>query len=147
MGCGPDWGEIDQNYNPHSSAGLKEVGRRMWAQAGYGPKDVDVSQIYCNMSGSSVSAMIDVGLCTHENVNEVMQLENLISPTGKLPINTGGGDLAEGFMHGMGNTLEAVRQIRGVSSNQVPNAQLSFLTSGPMSELSSTALFGTEATL
>jgi hypothetical protein len=62
-------------------------------------------------------------------------------------VNTAGGDIAEGFVHGMGNTLEAVRQIRGESPNQVPGARLSLLCGGPMAELVSTALFGTADTL
>jgi hypothetical protein len=47
----------------------------------------------------------------------------------------------------MGNTLEAVRQIRGDSPNQVPGARLSLLTGGPMAELVSSALFGSAETL
>jgi acetyl-CoA acetyltransferase len=147
MGCGPDWGELDSSHNPLSSAGFIEVGKRMWAQAGYGVQDVDVTQVYCNMSGAGVAAMIDMGFCTAESAKEVLTFENLIAPWGKLPINTGGGDLAEGFIHGMGNTLEAVRQVRGTSSNQVPGAKLSLLTGGPMAELVSCALFGSEETL
>jgi acetyl-CoA acetyltransferase len=147
FGCGPNWGEVDATHDPLSGGGFKEVGRRMWIQSGYGPKDIDVAQIYCNMSGAGVSAMIDMGLCTVENAKEVLTFENLTVPTGKLPINTGGGDLAEGFVHGMGNTLEAVRQIRGDSPNQVKDAKLSLLTGGPMAELTSTALFGTAETL
>jgi hypothetical protein len=81
-----------------------------------------------------------------------LTLDNLIAPNGWLPVNTSGGDLAEGFMHGMGNALEAVRQIRGTSTNQLPNATLSLLTGGPLGdtihpELTSSALFGAESTL
>lgn len=141
-GCGPKGGELDSAHEPYSSGGFIEVGRRMWAQAGYGPADIDVAQIYCNMSGPGVAAMIDMGLCTVENHREVLRFENLIAPGGKLPINTGGGDLAEGFIHGMGNTLEAIRQIQGRSPNQVPDARLSLVTGGPMAELVSAALFG-----
>ncbi len=147
MGSGPDWGELDANHNPLTSGGFKEVSQRLWAQSGYGPKDVDVAQIYCNMSGCGVAGMIDVGFCTAESAEDVLTFENLIAPNGKLPTNTGGGDLAEGFVHGMGNTLEAVRQIRGDSYNQVPDAKLSFLAGGPMAEIVSTALFGSADTL
>jgi acetyl-CoA acetyltransferase len=147
FGCGPNWGEQDLCYEPLSGGGFKEVGARMWAQSGYGPKDIDVAQIYCNMAAAGVAAMIDIGLCTVESAKEVLTFENLTVPTGKLPVNTGGGDLAEGFVHGMGNTLEAIRQIRGDSRNQVKGAKLSLLTGGPMAELVSAALFGSEATL
>ena len=147
FGCGPGWGELDLDYNPLDGGGFKEVGERMWKQSGYTARDVDVAQIYCNMAGAGVAAMLDMGLVNRDNVNEFMTLENLIAPSGKMPICTGGGDIAEGFIHGMGNTLEAVRQIRGTSSNQVPDVKLSLITGGPMAELTSAALFGTEETL
>jgi acetyl-CoA acetyltransferase len=147
FGAGPDWGEVEKNQELLTSGGFREVAARMWAHSGCGPSDVDVVQLYVNFTGPAVAAMIDHGFCTPESAGEVLTFENLTAPDGSLPINTAGGDLAEGFVHGMGNTLEAVRQIRGTSVNQVPDAHLSLLTGGPMSELVSTALFGSEQTL
>jgi hypothetical protein len=66
---------------------------------------------------------------------------------GDLPVNTAGGDLANGFLHGAGNNIEAVRQIRGISANQVPGAKLSLSTGGPTDYFVSTTLLGTEETL
>ena len=39
---------------------------------------------------------------------------------GTIPINTGGGHLSEGYIHGMNHIVEGVRQIRGTSTIQVP---------------------------
>ena len=50
-------------------------------------------------------------------------------------------------MHGLGLVVEAVRQVRGDSSNQVPNVNVSFVNAGPMVEVASAAIFGTEAVL
>jgi acetyl-CoA acetyltransferase len=147
FGSGPRWGELDANHDPLSSGGFREVAQRMWAQSGYGAGDVDVAQVYLNFTGPGVAALIDHGFCTAEETGEKLTFENLIAPNGWLPLNTAGGDLAEGFVHGMGNTLEAVRQIRGDSPNQVADAKLSLLTGGPMAELVSSALFGTAETL
>jgi hypothetical protein len=47
----------------------------------------------------------------------------------------------------MGLVAEAVRQLRGESTNQVPDAQLSLMTGGPGDTMSSTALLGTADTL
>jgi hypothetical protein len=51
--------------------------------------------------------------------------------------------MAEGFLHGMGNAVEAVRQLRGESVNPVPGAEVCLVSGGPISELSSVALFAT----
>jgi acetyl-CoA acetyltransferase len=123
------------------------VARRLWAESGYGPSDVDVVQVYENMTGMGVAALIDHGFCTPETAGEVLTLENLIAPGGGLPVNTSGGNLAEGFIHGMSLVAEAVRQIRGTSTNQVPGASLSLMTGGPGDPLVSSALFATQERL
>jgi hypothetical protein len=57
------------------------------------------------------------------------------------------GNLAEGFVHGIGLVLEAVRQIRGTSANQVPGADISLLLGGPVAPLFSATVLGSAATL
>ena len=130
-----------------TTAGFRSVAERCWKESGYGPDDVDVAQFYANASSAAVNAMIDHGFCSWEDVGEFVRFENLIAPNGRLPINTAGGDLADGFIHGAGNNAEAVRQIRGTSANQVPDVALSLVTGGPNDSFVSTALLGTEATL
>ncbi len=147
MGTLAGGGALEENIRPYSRAGQLGVATRMWAESGYGPKDVDVAQIYQNMTGLGVGALLDHGFCTAENAGEFITFDNLIAPTGKLPVNTSGGDLAEGFIHGMGLVTEAVRQLRGDSVNQVPNAKLSLMTGGPGDTMTSTGLLGTEETL
>ena len=102
------------------AVGSARSGRRLWEQSGVGPNDIDVLQVYENTSGGAVAVMVDIGLCTSETAGELFTFENLIAPSGRLPTNTAGGNLAEGFFHGMGLALEGVRQIRGTSVNQVP---------------------------
>jgi acetyl-CoA acetyltransferase len=147
MGAAQGGGALEENIRPYATAGQGAVARRLWAESGYGPEDVDVLQVYQNMTGLAVGSLIDHGFCTIESAAEIITFENLIAPTGKLPVNTSGGDLAEGFIHGMGLVAEAVRQLRGESCNQVPGAKLSLMTGGPGDTMSSTALFGTADTL
>lgn len=147
MGTPEGWGEIEENLTPYTSGGFRSVARRLWQESGYGPSDVDVVQVYENFTGPGVAALIDHGFCTAQDAGEVLVLNNLIAPHGGLPVNTSGGNLAEGFIHGMGLVVEAVRQIRGTSVNQVPDAALSLVTGGPASMLVSSALLGSGRTL
>jgi hypothetical protein len=57
-------------------------------------------------------------------------------------MNTAGGNLADGFVHGIGVVLEAARQIRGQSPNQVADAKVSLLLGGPMAPQVGAVLFG-----
>jgi acetyl-CoA acetyltransferase len=131
----------------HTTAGYRSAAGRMWAQSGYKPADVDVAQFYANASSMAVNGIVDHGFCSWETVTQFVTFENLIAPYGLLPVNTAGGDLADGFIHGAANNFEAVRQIRGTSPNQVPDAHLSLVTGGPGDHFVSTTLLGSEATL
>ena len=139
------WGPLIDNDDDYTSAGFKLVAERLWKATGLSTDDVDVAQVYENVSGAAVAALIDHGFCTKESAGEVLTLENLIAPNGKLPINTSGGSIAEGFVHGIGLTLEAVRQIRGESSNQVPDAEVSLLIGGPVAPFVRSAIFTRDA--
>ncbi len=148
MGTMQGGGALEENWRPYyATAGQKELADRLWRETGYGPGDVDVAQVYMNMTAMGIGAMIDHGFFPVEGAGEFCTFENLTAPGGKLPINTSGGDLGEGFIHGMGLIPEAVRQIRGTSTNPVPGAKLSLVTGGPGDIMGSTALLGAAETL
>jgi hypothetical protein len=50
-------------------------------------------------------------------------------------------------MHGLELQIEAVRQLRGASTSQVPDAEVSMVISGPMVTPVSSMIMGSEATL
>ncbi|MGC4934786.1 thiolase C-terminal domain-containing protein [Gordonia sp. DT30] len=135
------------NSEPYVTSGFIPGARRLWAESGYGPEDVKVAQVYENTAGPAVLAMIDHGFTDFEGAGEFFTYENLIAPDGKLPINTAGGNVAAGFVHGMGLPVEAVRQIKGQSPNQVQDADLSLFIAGPQAQLTGSVLFGSERTL
>jgi acetyl-CoA acetyltransferase len=140
-------GTSGETSDGRTTAGFRSVAGRIWNESGYGPSDVDTAQLYTNVSSGVVLALIDHGFCTWDNVAEFATVENLTAPNGGLPINTAGGDLADGFLHGAGNAPEAVRQIRGDSANQVPNAKLALVAGGPHDYMVSSTLLGTDETL
>jgi acetyl-CoA acetyltransferase len=115
--------------------------------AGVRPADVDVLQSYENFTGGVLMSLVEHGFCDPDACNEFFVKERFLAPGGDLPLNTSGGNLAECYMHGLGLILEAVRQIRGESTNQVPKAEVSMTISGPMVTPVSSCIFGAEATL
>ena len=143
-GTSKGWGDLLENDLNYDSAGFRPVAQRLWEQTGLKPSDVDVVQLYENFSAQGVMSLLDHGFCTYENVEEFVKFENLIAPTGKLPINTSGGNFAHGFIHGFGTAIEAVRVLRGESANPVPDAKICLLAGGPGAPTVSSALFGTE---
>jgi acetyl-CoA acetyltransferase len=149
QGAGPDWSESAENNAAYTSAGFHPaMVARLWAQAGLRPADADVVQVYENFSGAAVASLIDFGLCPPgPEAGAFMTLPNLVAPGGPLPVNTAGGNIAEGFVHGIGLVLEAVRQVRGTSANQVPGANVSLLLGGPVAPLVSATVFGSAATI
>lgn len=50
-------------------------------------------------------------------------------------------------MHGLELQIEAVRQIRGELTSQVPKVDVSMVIAGPMVTPVSSCIFGSEATL
>lgn len=130
-----------------ASAHFKTLATRLFDMAGVKPSDVDVLQSYENFTGGVLLSLVDHGFLAAEEANEFMTPENLSAVGGRLPLNTSGGNLAEAYIHGMSLIVEAVRQLRDESSNQVPDAKISMVTSGPMVAPISNCILGTEETL
>jgi acetyl-CoA acetyltransferase len=136
-----------QNPPDFATSSFKTLAPRLYAMAGVSPSDVDVVQSYENFTGAVVMSLIEHGFCTYENANEFLTFENLIAPTGRLPLNTSGGNLAECYMHGLELNIEAVRQIRGQSTSQVPGAEVALVNSGPMVPVASNMIVGAASTV
>jgi len=134
------------NTPDYASANFKTLAPRLYEMAHLGPADVDVLQCYENFTGGVLMSIVEHGFCRADEANDFFRLEDLIAPDGRLPLNTSGGNLAECYMHGLGLKLEAVRQIRGTSTAQVPDAEVSMVISGPMVTPVSSLIFGSEAT-
>ena len=135
------------NAPTYASSSFTTVAPHLWEMAGLGPEDVHVVQSYENFTGGVLMSLVEHGFFTAKEANDFLTPENLMAPTGKLPLNTSGGNLAECYMHGLELQIEAVRQIRGKSTAQVPKADVSMVISGPMVTPVSSMIFGTEATL
>ena len=115
--------------------------------AGVGPSDVGVVQAYENFTGGVVMALAEHGFFRPDEANDFLTFDNLIAPSGRLPLNTSGGNLAECYMHGFELVLEAVRQVRGTSPNQARRNDVAMVIGGPMVSPASNLILGSDATL
>jgi acetyl-CoA acetyltransferase len=133
------------NTPDYATSHFKTVAQRLFAMAKLKPGDVDVLQSYENFTGGVLMAIVEHGFCAPEEVNAFFTVDNLSAPSGRLPLNTSGGNLAECYMHGLGLTIEAIRQIWHTSTNPV-DADVSMMIAGPMVTPVSSVIFGSEAT-
>ena len=93
-----------------SSASL--VAPRLYSMAGIGPAEVDVAELYDAFSFSVVVQVEDFGFCAKGEGGPFVA-SGAITPDGTLPVNTHGGFLSEGYVHGLNHVAEAVSQLRG----------------------------------
>ena len=135
------------NTPDYATSTFKSITPRLYEMAGIGPKDVDVLQSYENFTGGVLMSIVEHGFCEPEQCNEFFVNDRLLAPDGDLPINTSGGNLAECYMHGLGLNIEAVRQIWGESTNQIADANISMVVSGPMVTPVSNSIFCNEVAL
>jgi acetyl-CoA acetyltransferase len=130
---GSDYRQHDLVNNPHyATANYSAVGKRLFELAGVGPHDVDVAQLYDNFTIGVLMTIAELGFCKPDELNDFVRYENLIVGSGELPINTSGGNIADAYAHGMELVVEAARQIRGTSTAQVKDAEISLFTSATL---------------
>ncbi len=143
QGTEAGWGDLLDNDDDdlYATAGFRPVARNLYAATGLSPADIDVVQLYENFDAQGVMSLIDHGFCTADSAADLIRFENLIADGGRLPVNTSGGNLAQGFIHGIGLAVEAVRQLRGESANPVAGARTCLLAGGPGSPTVSSAIF------
>jgi acetyl-CoA acetyltransferase len=134
-GGGPNQGEdlFDAiRWPDHSHNYAKYISDDLWKSAGLGPKDVDLAQIYDCFTYSILMQLEGFGFCKDGEGGPFIQ-GGRISRTGDLPLNTAGGLLSEGYIHGVNHIIEAVQQLRGQSGDrQIPGAEVCLTTAGAM---------------
>jgi acetyl-CoA acetyltransferase len=109
----------------------RSVAATLYRRAGLGPADVDVAQVYDCFTITVLLQLEDWGFCKKGEGGPFVAAGG-IDLGGQIPINTGGGHLSEGYIHGMNHVVEGVRQIRGTSTSQVPGAEVCLVTSTPL---------------
>lgn len=119
--------------------GGRQAGEALWRRAGVGPADIDIAQLYDCFTISVLLQLEAYGFVAKGESGAFVE-SGAIRKDGALPINTAGGHMSEGYVHGMNHILEAVRQLRGEADMQIAGAELSLVTGGPLPVGSSAVL-------
>jgi acetyl-CoA acetyltransferase len=120
------------SYYSGDLTGLPEMGvvaRQLWAQARLGPSDVRTAVLYDHFTPYVLMQLEELGFCPRGEARNFIA-GGAIELGGLLPLNPHGGQLGEGYLHGMNGIAEAVRQVRGTSVNQVPGDGPVLVTAG-----------------
>ncbi len=116
----PEWPELADTY-------AITMGKQLFKTAGITPQDVDVAELYDCFTIEPIMQLEDFGFCKKGEAGAFVEAGE-IKLGGKLPINTHGGLLSEGYIHGFNHVLEAVEQLRGQSGErQVKDAEIAFV--------------------
>jgi acetyl-CoA acetyltransferase len=122
--------EIASNhYSPELSVmdGSVALAKRLFDGFGISRDDIDVAMIYDAFTPILLMQIEGLGFCGPGEAKDFIAEGNL-GLKGGLPLNTNGGLIGEGYIHGLNLTLEAVRQLRGASSNQVEHARTALVS-------------------
>jgi acetyl-CoA acetyltransferase len=109
----------------------RDAAEHLWSRTTITPTDVDVAQLYDGFSILTMGWLEAAGFCNPYEASALVAGGREIGPGGTLPLNTGGGQLSGGRLHGFGLLHEAVVQLRGeAGERQVTDAEISFVGAG-----------------
>jgi acetyl-CoA acetyltransferase len=112
----------------------------LWRSAGLQPSDMDFAQIYDCFSTTPLYGLEGLGLVERGEAGPFVAAGET-RMGGRLPVNTNGGLLAEGYLQGMNTVAEAVLQIQGRSgTRQLARAERGVVTSGAQADGSALVL-------
>jgi acetyl-CoA acetyltransferase len=84
---------------------------RLWASSGMSRRDLSLAQLYDAYTWVVLAQLEDLGLAARGESGELVRAGGT-AIGGTIPCCTNGGLLSEGYVHGLNNALEAVRQLR-----------------------------------
>ena len=109
-----------------------ECGADLWKNTDYTKDDVDLAQFYDGFAFLPLTWIEGLGFCEKGEAHQFIEGGSRIARDGELPLNTAGGQLGAGRLHGFGFAHEAAVQLRGIGgARQVPgDPRVAVATSG-----------------
>lgn len=128
-GSGHTW--YSNNRGDWTTSAAATMARRLYAMAGIGPDEVDVAELYDAFTPLVLVQLEDYGFCPKGEAAALVA-DGATAIGGSLPVNTHGGHLSEGYVHGLNHAVEAVDQLRwACGERQVAGAEVALSTGQP----------------
>jgi acetyl-CoA acetyltransferase len=109
----------------------RRAAAQMWGRTDLRPDDVDVAGLYDGFSILTLFWLEALGFCPVGESGPFVEGGDRISIGGQLPLNTNGGQLSGGRLHGFGFLHETCLQLRGQAGDrQVPGARVGLAAVG-----------------
>jgi acetyl-CoA acetyltransferase len=114
-----------------TSMAAADAGRRLWERTDLKPGDVDVANLYDGFSILTLIWLEALGFCGKGESGAFVEGGTRIALSGCLPLNTGGGQLSAGRLHGFGLLWETCRQLWSEAGDrQVQGAKVGITAAG-----------------
>lgn len=130
MGGSPGDGGWDHRPD-YPNMASSDASTEMWARSDLGPDDVDVAELYDGFTFLAFNWLEALGLCGPGESGPFVEGGGRIALDGELPLNTYGGQLSAGRLHGYWVLHEAVQQLRhACGARQVADAEVAVVAAG-----------------
>lgn len=105
----PSWDQFDDL----TTMALRDAGAMLWERTDLTPADVDVAELYDGFSFIAMAWLEALGFCGKGEGGPFVEGGARIARDGEIPLNTHGGQLSAGRLHGYGFLHEACVQLWG----------------------------------
>lgn len=127
------WEDYSRNYTSLLAGDL-------WSSSGLGPHEVQFAEIYDCFTSTVLFGLEGLGFVGRGEAGDFVR-SGATTMEGRLPTNTNGGLLCEGYVHGMNTVAEAALQIQGRAGvRQLRKHDSCVVTSGGMMDGSALVL-------
>jgi acetyl-CoA acetyltransferase len=113
----PSWDQFDDL----TTMAARDAGAQLWTRTDLKPTDVQLAEMYDGFSFITMCWLEAMGFCGKGESGQFVEGGDRIARDGELPLNTNGGQLSGGRLHGYGFIHEACVQLWGEAGDrQVP---------------------------
>ena len=130
VGCAssgrPYW-EFSEDFD---DSAIHRAAAHLWSRTDLKADDVDVAEIYDGFTFLTL-LWLEALVCGVGQGGDFIGDGHRFAPDGDFPLNTDGGQLCAGRLHGFGKLYTAAEQLRGQAGDrQVPDAEVALVSAG-----------------